>query len=189
MLSDRWVIVTIYAQLVFGRFQKPFPYKCFTYSSQHPGRYFHCSQFKHGERAQKVEVTHLKPYSWGVALESCSRFLLALTDRSSQEGGESPWLSTSQIQSGWSSIGSPSSQPGWPGFKTPLCPLNPYMALGDFLVLGPSTLIWEQNEGNNIVISTLWTNMGICWEKTVVLSLGSVVCRSQKVVRPVAHNS
>ena len=30
--------------------------------------------------------------------------------------------------------------------------------------------------------------MGICWENTVVLSLGSVVCWSQKVVRLVANN-
>ena len=46
----------------------------------------------------------------------------------------------------------------------------------------------KKNKGNNTVISTLWTTVGIYWEKAAVPSLGSVPRWSQKVLRSVANN-
>ena len=46
----------------------------------------------------------------------------------------------------------------------------------------------KKNKGNNTVISTLWTTVGVYWEKAAVPSLGSVPRWSQKVLRSVANN-
>lgn len=74
--------------------------------------------------------------------------------------------------------------------QIPVRPLTPYMALGKVLALRPSVFIWGRKGGNNIVISTSWTIVGIYWEKATHLSLDSVTWWvSQKVVRHVALNS